>query len=341
MCGVLMDKKIRVGGQAVIEGVMMRSPKSLAIAVRKPNGEIVIKNDVWVSISEKIKILKKPFLRGTIILIESLINGISALSFSANQALDEEDTDKEEKIHPIAMAATIAFALAFGMFLFVVLPHYLTDLFSKVSKGGFSVESYKFHLIDGFIKIGIFVAYVWGISLIGDIKRVFMYHGAEHKSIFAYEAGEELTVENARKYSTLHPRCGTSFILIVLLISIFLFSAIFPLFPKFPSLPKYLKNIIYIFIKIPLMMPIAGISYEIIRLSGKKRDNKILRLITLPGLMIQKITTKEPTDDQLEIAISALKAALQTEEAGQAEKAGQTEDEKKNEKAQVKTALEV
>lgn len=310
-----MSEKLKVGGQAVIEGVMMRSPKSLAIAVRKPNGEIVVKNDVWVSISDKITLLKKPFFRGFIMLIESLINGISALSFSANQALDDEEEGKEEKIHPVAMAVTIATALGLGVLLFVVLPHYLTDLLSKISGDGYTVDSYKFHMIDGVIKIAVFLIYVWGISFMGDIKRVFMYHGAEHKSIFAYEAGDELTVENVRKYSTLHPRCGTSFILIVLLISIFIFSALFPLLPKFPDLPKYLRNLIYIFIKIPLMMPIAGISYEIIRLSGKKPNNPILRIISAPGLWMQRITTNEPTDDQLEVAISALKAAIETEEA--------------------------
>jgi uncharacterized protein YqhQ len=326
-----MGKKIKVGGQAVIEGVMMRSPKSLAIAVRKPNGEIVVKNDVWVSISEKLKFLKKPFFRGVIILIESLVNGISALSFSADQALDEGEEGEEKKIHPLAMAMTIAAAFGFGIVLFVIIPHYLTDLMSKMSESGFTVETYRFHLIDGLIKIAIFIAYVWGISLLEDIKRVFMYHGAEHKSIFAHEAGDELTVENAKKYSTLHPRCGTSFIMVVLLISILVFSSIFPMLPKFPGLPKYLKNLIHIFIKIPLMLPIAGISYEIIKLSGKKRDNKLLKVMTVPGLLMQKITTREPTDDQLEVALTALKAALQTEEAVEKEKASENEEAKKKE----------
>ena len=317
-----MDKKISVGGQAVIEGVMMRSPKSLAIAVRKPNGEIVIKNDVWVSISDKFKFLKKPFFRGVIVLIESLINGISALTFSANEALDEDEKDgKDEKIHPLAMAFTIATALGFGMLLFVVLPHYLTDLMSKYSSDAFTVDSYKFHLVDGLIKIGVFITYVWVISLMKDIKRVFMYHGAEHKSIFAYEAGEELTIENARKHSRLHPRCGTSFILVVLVISIFLFSVVFPMingleiFAPLQGMPKYIRNLVYIFIKIPLMMPIAGVSYEIIKLAGRKQDNKLLCMVSYPGMLMQKLTTKEPTDDQIEVALAALKAALATEES--------------------------
>ncbi|MFC1854984.1 DUF1385 domain-containing protein [Thermodesulfobacteriota bacterium] len=325
-----MGKKITVGGQAVIEGVMMRSPKSLAIAVRKPNGEIVIKNDVWVSLSEKMKFLKKPFLRGVVVLIESLVNGISALTYSANMALDEGDEDKkeDEKLHPLAMAATIATAFGFGMLLFVVLPHYLTDLISRYSSSSFSVNSYKFHLIDGAIKVSVFIAYILIISLMNDIKRVFMYHGAEHKSIFAHEAGDELTVENAKKYSTLHPRCGTSFIMIVLLISIFMFSSIFPLLPKFPDLPKYLRNLIYVFIKIPMMLPIAGISYEVIKLSGKKRNSKLLKFISAPGMLMQKITTKEPTDDQLEVALAALKAALETEaELAKAKKEEKAESE--------------
>ncbi len=337
-----MSKKINVGGQAVIEGVMMRSPKSLAIAVRKPNGEIVIKNDVWVSISDKVKILKKPFLRGFVILIESLINGISALTFSANQAIDEsEEGEKEDRIHPLAMAMTIVTALGLGILLFVVLPHYLTMFVSKSSGGGYTVDSYMFHLIDGIIKIAVFILYVWGISLMSEIKRVFMYHGAEHKSIYAFEAGEELTVENARKYSTLHPRCGTSFILIVLLISIFIFSLIFPMLPKFPELPKYVRNIIYIFIKIPLMIPISGISYEIIKLSAKKRDNPILKMIMAPGLMMQKITTKEPTDDQLEVAITALKAALQTEESVASEAVAKEKSGERKETLKSQAAIKV
>jgi uncharacterized protein YqhQ len=335
-----MEKKIKVGGQAVIEGVMMRSPKSLAIAVRKPNGEIVVKNDVWISISEKLKFLKKPLFRGVIILIESLINGIQALTFSANQALDEgEEGEKEEKIHPFAMAMTIVFALGFGMLLFVVLPHYLTDVMSSMSKESFSVETYKFHMIDGLIKIMIFVAYILGISTFKDIRRVFMYHGAEHKSIFAHEAGDELTVENAKKYSTLHPRCGTSFIMVVLLISIFIFSAIFPLLPKLPMLPKYLRNLVYIFIKIPLMMPIAGVSYEMIKLCGKKPGSKLLKIVAAPGMLMQKITTRQPTDDQIEVALTALKSALETEKAAQAKE--KEAKESGNETPRAKVALKV
>ena len=175
------------------------------------------------------------------------------------------------------------------------------------------VETLRFHIVDGIIKVAIFIIYLFSISIMPDIKRVFMCHGAEHKSIFTYEAGEELTVDNARKYSTMHPRCGTSFILIVLLISIILFAAIFPIMPKLPDVPKLARNLIYIAIKIPLLIPIAGISYELIKLAGDKKNNPILKLISLPGIWLQKITTKEPSDDQIEVALAALTQAVKIE----------------------------
>jgi len=169
-------------------------------------------------------------------------------------------------------------------------------------------------LIDGVIKVLIFVIYLMVISLMPDIRRVFMYHGAEHKSLYAYEAGDELTVDNARKYTTKHPRCGTSFILIVLLVSIVVFAAIFPLMPELQGLSKLLKNLVYVLIKIPLLVPIAGISYELIRLAGEKKDNPVLRAMSLPGVWLQHITTREPSDDQIEVALAALNTALLMEE---------------------------
>jgi uncharacterized protein YqhQ len=306
-----MDK-IRVGGQAVIEGVMMRAPKSLTVAVRKSDGSIKVKEDPVNSIAETFPILKKPLFRGVVILFESLVHGMSALTYSANEAAEEEDGDGD--ISPWMMGLTVVFSLAFGVFLFVVVPHLATAYMGKITPWDIGIESFWFHLIDGVIKVLIFIIYLMVISLMPDIKRVFMYHGAEHKSIFTYEAGDELTVENARKYDRQHPRCGTSFILIVLLVSIVVFAAIFPLMPELQGLSKLLKNLVYVFIKIPLLVPISGISYELIRLAGEKKDNRLLRAMSLPGVWLQHITTREPSDDQIEVALAALNTALMMEE---------------------------
>jgi uncharacterized protein YqhQ len=175
------------------------------------------------------------------------------------------------------------------------------------------VENFLFHLVDGLIKVFFLVSYIFLISRMKDIRRIFQYHGAEHKCIYAYEAGEELTVSNARKFSTLHPRCGTAFLLIVVIVSILLFSALFPFLPKFPSLGKGLTNLIYVGIKLPLLFPIAGLAYEVIKLSGKKADHPVLRMVIAPGLWLQRLTTRPPTDDQIEIAIRALQGVLKIE----------------------------
>jgi uncharacterized protein YqhQ len=302
-----ISNKINVGGQAVIEGVMMRAPKSMTIAVRKPDGSIVVKEDVWRSISEKLTFLKWPFFRGSVAIFEALINGIQALTFSANQAFDEE----EDAPGGWSIFFTIFVALGLALFLFVALPHLLSGLVSQLFGSRLGVEDVLFHIIDGIIKIVIFTGYIWLISLSKEIRRVFEYHGAEHKSIYAYEAGESLTVENAKKHSTLHPRCGTAFILIVLLISIVFFSIVFPFMPLFTALPKIVTQMIHISFKILLMFPIAGIAYEFIKYSGKKMENPLVRMLTLPGLWMQKLTTREPSDDQLEIALAALSRAIQ------------------------------
>lgn len=305
------NKPMNVGGQAVIEGVMMRGPKSIAIACRKPNNEIVLKEDKWISISEKLKFLKWPVFRGVIVLFESLINGIQALSFSANVAAEaeqeKEGKGEEKKLSKVAIAGSIIFAFILGMVIFVIVPHLLTEI------SGFDTKSFSFHLVDGIIKIIFFLGYIIGISFLKDIRRVFQYHGAEHKSIFAFEAGEELTVENIKKYTTKHARCGTSFIMIVLIISIFFFSAVYPFMPEFASLHPVLKKIVYIFIKIPLMFPIAGLAYETIKLSAKYKNKLLVKIFIAPGIWIQYITTKEPTDDMIEVAVASLKAVLERE----------------------------
>lgn len=302
-------KQIKVGGQAVIEGIMMRAPKTFTVVVRRPDGELSVREDRWRSPMEKWPILKSPFLRGCIVLYEALFNGIQALTYSAQEALGEE----EEKLGPWALAGTIAFAIGGAMLLFVVVPHLATIGVGALFGIDLGVRSVWFHVVDGIIKVSIFVAYIALISLMKDIRRVFQYHGAEHKSIHAYERGDELTVENARRYSTLHPRCGTAFILLVLMLSIFMFTAVFPLLPKELMGSKIVTNAFYIFFKMVLLAPIAGISYEIIRL-GERYDNKLLKGCLMPGLWLQKLTTREPTDDQIEVAIVALKKTLEREE---------------------------
>ena len=294
---------------------MMRSPSALAVAVRKSNGEVAIKEGPWKSIAARVPLLSWPFFRGGIILIEALINGLDALSFSANQALEDE-TDEEMSVW--AMGLTIAVSFGLGILLFVALPHYLSLLLGRIGLLSFGVRSVAFHVIDGLLKLSFFLGYILLISRIKEIGRVFEYHGAEHKSIFAYEAGKDLTVENAREYTTLHPRCGTAFILIVLILSILIFSAVFPLISSADQERGWMINILYVFIKILLMMPIAGIAYEFNRFASRHMDRTLLKLAVLPGLWVQKLTTREPTDDQIEIAIIALKKALAIEDAQQA-----------------------
>ncbi len=300
---------VKVGGQAVIEGIMMRAPKTFTVVVRRPDGQLSVREDRWYSPMEKWPLLKKPFLRGCVVLYEALFNGIQALTYSAQEALGEE----EEKLSPLALAGTIAFALGGAILLFVVVPHLATLGIGALTGADLGVRSVWFHVIDGIIKVTIFVGYIGLISMLKEIRRVFQYHGAEHKSIHAYERGEELTVENAKKYPTLHARCGTAFILLVLMLSIFLFTIVFPFVPKELFGNRVATNVFFILVKIALLPPIAGISYELIRL-GDKRKNAVLSLILSPGLWLQKLTTREPSDDQLEVAIVALKRTLQKEE---------------------------
>jgi uncharacterized protein YqhQ len=301
-------ERIKVGGQAVIEGVMMRSESALTVSVRKADGSIKTKEEYITPLSQRYPLLKKPMLRGVVVLFESLVHGISALTFSANEAAEGED---QASLSPWAMTLTIIVSLGLGVALFVVLPHFLTVAIGAGLSASMGVNTIMFHLTDGLIKVAIFIVYILAISRMPDIRRVFMYHGAEHKSIFAFEAGEELTVANARKYSTLHPRCGTSFIITVLLISILVFAAVFPFMPKLPQVPGFARNLIYVLIKIPLLLPIAGISYEFIRLAGEHTDSRIMMILSLPGLWIQKITTQEPSDDQIEVALTALSRSVQ------------------------------
>ncbi len=290
---------------------MMRSPRALAVAVRKPNGEVALKESQWRSLSAKHRWLERPFLRGVVVLVESLVNGIDALTFSANQVFDEE----EEQLGNWALAGTIAFSLGLGILLFVVLPHYLSLLLGRLGPYAFGVKSLSFHAVDGVLKLALFLGYIWLISFIKDIGRVFEYHGAEHKSIFTYEAGMDLTVENARGFSTLHPRCGTAFIIVVLLISIALFAIVFPLITPSGRETGWVLHLFFVGVKILLMLPIAGAAYELNRYASRHMDNPWLRWAIMPGMWVQHLTTREPSDDQLEIALISLKKVLALEEA--------------------------
>ena len=291
--------KINIGGQAVLEGVMMRAPRSLAIAVRRPDGEISVKSEMVVPLSERFPIVKLPIVRGAVALFSSLIIGIQALNFSANEALVEGEGEekKKEELSPWAMGGTMAVAFGFGILLFFIMPLYLTKLLIPVIGG----SNIVFNLVDGAIRVTVFLLYIIGISRMPDIQRVFQYHGAEHKSIFTFEAGEELIVENVRKYSCLHPRCGTSFLLIVMLVSILIFSLI-------PKLwPFYLKG----GARIVLLPVIAGVSYEILKWTAKHDGHALVKLLISPGLALQRLTTREPDDRQIEVAIRSMKVALE------------------------------
>lgn len=281
-----MKPKVNIGGQAVIEGVMMRGPGLIATAVREPSGNIIIKKEEIKSISNRYPILKKPMLRGVVALAESLIDGLKALSFSAQAAGEEEEalTNKE-------IAMTMVFSLGLAILLFVVIPTYSAKFIH-----GLTNDPFVLNIMEGILRLVIFLAYIYGISRMKDIQRVFEYHGAEHKTIHAYEAGDPLDVEHVRKYTTLHPRCGTNFLLIVMIVSIIVFA-----FLGWPDL--WLR----ILSRVLLMPVIAGIGYEIIRFAGRSQSHWVSCAIA-PGLWLQKLTTREPSDDQIEVAIRALEA---------------------------------
>jgi len=296
------EGKLSVGGQAVIEGVMMRAPRSLTVAIRKPKGQVVVKRQDLKLASDRLPFLKLPLLRGVIALIEALIYGISALNYSANEALAEEGAEEKE-LSPWALTGIIVFSLGLGIALFFILPLYLTQLVSH----WFPLlrrSVLLFNLFDGFLRILVFLLYVVLISFLKDVRRVFEYHGAEHVAIHAYEEGRNLDVEKAKGLSPLHPRCGTSFLLWVMVISILVFSL----------LGRDLSLNAKIFSRVFLLPLIAGISYEMIKLSGKGKFRLVDWLIK-PGLWLQKITTREPQEDQLEVAIRALSEVLDMERA--------------------------
>jgi uncharacterized protein YqhQ len=301
-----------VGGQAVIEGVMMRSRDRLAIAVRKADGQILVESRPWYTMTTA-AILRKPFLRGFPVLLETMVNGIKALNFSAMQSSEGDDGEGELTSWHLALTMVVAIGVALG--LFVVVPHFFSAVMQWFGLAG-DVESLSFNAWDGLFKMLVFVGYIAAISVVPDIRRVFQYHGAEHKVIWAFESGKELSVDNARAKSRLHPRCGTSFLLFVLAVSILLHTMFVPLVLSLYKPEVFLLKHVYIVAaKLLFMIPVSCVAYEMIRFAGKFNRNVFCRMLCWPGLALQMLTTKEPDDSQIEVAMAALKCAV-SEEGG-------------------------
>lgn len=312
-----MSENTAYGGQAVIEGVMMRGPKFYAVACRRANNEITVRQESVDAILGRFQWLNKPFLRGTLAIIDAMALGMKALMFSANLAMEDVEKAEAEKpdksgkprkvkarkpgvqnINDIAVWGTMVFALALAVGLFFVLPHLITGLFQNTIK-----NPYWLNAIEGLVKFVIFIGYILAISMMKDIRRVFEFHGAEHRVINTYEAGLDLTAENIDKYGTIHQRCGTSFILIVLVVSI-----IVHMFLGWHS-AWYLR----VPIRLAFLPVIAGIAYETIRYAGKHKESRVLNALLSPGLLLQRVTTRPPSDDQVEVALAALNAVFEKE----------------------------
>lgn len=300
-----MKPPIKIGGQAVIEGVMIKSQNYYAVSVRK-KGKIISK-------AEKLKprksgIYKKPIIRGFFNLVEMLSIGLKSLMWSAEQA-----GGQEEKITKKETIVTIAISMIAVVVFFIALPYFLTNWI------GFYEESspFLFNLIDGIIRIGFFLLYIIGISFMKDVKTLFQYHGAEHMAVHCYEKANALNVKNVRRFQTMHPRCGTSFIFLVLIISILVFSIIPSIIkyslPSFLALNLYLKKFILVLIRLSLIPLIAGVSYELLKASDKFHETFLFKIIAFPGIMLQKITTRNPTNAQIEVAINSVNLAIRKE----------------------------
>ena len=293
-----------IGGQAVLEGVMMKNKKEYAVAVRKPDGKIEIKKEACKSLRDKSKVANLPIIRGVVTFVESLKTGMETLNYSTSfyeedekKELTHEEGKKKEKEDSLAMGLVILFAVLIAVGIFVIGPFLLSEALKK------PIPSPRIRgLIEGVLRVLLFVGYVKMISLMKDIKRTFMYHGAEHKSINCIENGEELTVENVRKHSKQHKRCGTSFLLIVMFVSILFFMFI------------VVGNMwLRMLLRVLLIPVIAGLSYEFIRFAGS-HDNKMIDILSKPGLMLQSLTTAEPTDDMIEVAIASVEAVFDWQE---------------------------
>jgi uncharacterized protein YqhQ len=290
-----LANNFQYGGQGVLEGVMMRGRRHYAVAVRREPGDIVLQSRELAPYAEKHPLLKQPFIRGIIALGESFVLGLRALEFSANQLMEAEG---EGEITTREMVITVILALGMTVLLFIALPLFIRQVIGRFLPGLFWRN-----LSEGLVRVLILMGYILAVSLVKDIQRVFAYHGAEHQVIHTYEAGEELTVENARKKSPLHPRCGTSFLLFVVLISALVFSFL----GEQTMLMRFLSRLL-------LLPVIAGISYEIIKLAGKNQSIFLWQWLSWPGLLLQRLTTRPPDDEQLQVAIMALQEVLNQEE---------------------------
>ncbi len=299
--GALVAKRdAPVGGQAVLEGVMMRGVSTWAVAVRNPAGEVDIESESLVPWAKRHRLWRVPVLRGVVALGESLKIGFKALAISANAQLEDDEDGEPEEIGGWMWGLTIAFSMALAVGLFFVIPVGLTSLI-KDELG----SALLFWLVEGILRTAIFIAYIVAISRLPDLRRVFEYHGAEHKTISCYEAEDELVPSRAKLYSRLHPRCGTSFLLIVMVLAIFVFAPI--------GLPAWYWLLASRILGIPL---IAGLSYEVIKWAGKNRRKRWVRAVMWPGLMLQNLTTREPDEEQLAVAIAALEKVLEEETPG-------------------------
>lgn len=286
------EQSLAFGGQAVIEGVMIRSKRHMVICVRQPNEEILTKTEEIKPLSERYKVLKLPFLRGVVALFETLYLGIKALYFSAKATIGEE-----EKLSPKEIGLAFAVALALSIFLFSILPFLLTTLLN--------LHGVVFNVVESVVRLGILLLYLASMSLVGEFRRIFQYHGAEHTVINAYEAGVELHVENAKRFSRLHPRCGTSFLLIVTLISILFFSIM-------PT-SVYFIRLAYRVLLIPV---IGAVSYEVLKLSDRYKESRVMKVLVAPGLGLQYLTTKQPDEEMIAVALKAVKEVDALEESG-------------------------
>ncbi|MBN1293107.1 MAG: DUF1385 domain-containing protein [Candidatus Latescibacteria bacterium] len=304
---------MNVGGQAVIEGVMMRSPQAIATAVRLPDGTIELNKRSYKAFVKKYRFLDIPVIRGAVSFFEMLFIGLETLNWSADIQMqyEEKKENKENKKNKLwntfLLAGSMIFAFSVALGVFFALPIYIATLL------GLSKGALLFNSVAGTIRLILFVLYIALISMMKDIKRIFRYHGAEHMSIFTLEASEELSIDSARTKGMHHPRCGTSFILIVAIFSMILFGIADSLFPLvFGHMQSLRERLLTHFLLLPF---VAGTSFEILKLSGKFRSNRLVQLMVLPGLWLQKMTTAKPDDDMLEVALCALKAVLGTEES--------------------------
>jgi uncharacterized protein YqhQ len=309
-----------IGGQAVLEGVMMRSPASLVVAVRRPDGQIAVREEAWETLWPRAKLLRKPFFRGAVVLIESVWNGFSALAFSAEQA--ESGTastnappaaSESKPTSDLTRGLMLGISFLFMVALFIAAPHLLTLGLFKLLGRDPSLKGLLFHLVDGVFRIAILVGWLALVARTKDAQRLFQYHGAEHKAIWTYESRLPLTVENARSFTTQHPRCGTSFLFVVMGVAVLLHILVLPFVPTI-SAAEAVQTLFVLVLKIALAFPVAGIAYELQKRSARADCPPLLKALVSPGLWLQRITTVEPTDDQLEIALLALDRALAREE---------------------------